>query len=179
MEAIKKRVDHLLGWTCIVLLSAMTILVTYQVVIRYIFNSPSAVSEVLCRYLFIWMVLLGSAYVFGLRDHMNITFVCNLMSSKIRLAFAVISEFIITGFALIIMTYGGGLGARTAMGQLDSATHLPMGVFYFAIPLSGVLIVFYFFCNMRNLLKGTGPGAVCGVGSNEGDDPTNTGAAGI
>jgi len=174
MEALKKRVDHLLGWTCIVFMAAMTILVTYQVVIRYIFNSPSAVSEVLCRYLFIWMVLLGSAYVFGLRDHMNITFVCNLMPPKIRLVFAVLGEFIITGFAIFVMVYGGGMGANTAMGQADSATHLPMGIFYCAIPLSGLLILFYFFCNMRTLLKGAG--AAC---AGPDDDPNNPGAAGI
>ena len=75
MEKMKKLFDRVLEVSCIALMSVMTILVTYQVITRYIFNKPSAVSEVLARYMFVWMVLLCAAYVFGLREHMNIPFV--------------------------------------------------------------------------------------------------------
>ena len=74
MEKMKKLFDRVLEVSCIALMSVMTILVTYQVITRYIFNKPSAVSEVLARYMFVWMVLLCAAYVFGLREHMNIPF---------------------------------------------------------------------------------------------------------
>ena len=65
IETLKSWVDKIISSACILIVGAMTILVTYQVVARYLFNSPSAVSEVLSRYLFIWLVLFGSAYVFG------------------------------------------------------------------------------------------------------------------
>lgn len=51
-----------------VLLAVATILVTFQVVVRY-FNSPNAYTESLSKYMFVWMVMYGSAYVFGLREH--------------------------------------------------------------------------------------------------------------
>ena len=57
MEKMKKLFDRVLEVSCIALMSVMTILVTYQVITRYIFNKPSAVSEELARSMFVWMVL--------------------------------------------------------------------------------------------------------------------------
>ena len=42
MEKMKKLFDRVLEVSCIALMSVMTILVTYQVITRYIFNKPSA-----------------------------------------------------------------------------------------------------------------------------------------
>ena len=85
MEKMKKLFDRVLEVSCIALMSVMTILVTYQVITRYIFNKPSAVSEVLARYMFVWMVLLCAAYVFGLREHMNIPFVKDKLPPRGRI----------------------------------------------------------------------------------------------
>ena len=57
-------------------MSVMTILVTYQVITAYIFIKPSAVSEVAGKvYVCVDGAFLCAAYVFGLREHMNIPFV--------------------------------------------------------------------------------------------------------
>lgn len=72
--SIKKILDRVIEWVCIFIVGLMTILITYQVVVRYVFNSPSAVSEILSRYLFVWLILFAGAYVFGLREHMEIAF---------------------------------------------------------------------------------------------------------
>ena len=67
MESAKRILDRIIEWVCVVLLAVMTILVTFQVVVRYFFNSPNAYTESLSKYMFVWMVMYGSAYVFGLR----------------------------------------------------------------------------------------------------------------
>ena len=68
LTTIKKAVDKVMEWSCILILIVMTVLVTYQVITRYFFNRPSAISETAAQYLFVWMVMFGSAYVFGLRE---------------------------------------------------------------------------------------------------------------
>ena len=153
MEKIKKLFDRVLEVSCIALMSVMTLLVTYQVITRYIFNRPSAVSEVLARYLFVWMVLLCAAYVFGLREHMNIPFVKDKLPLKGRLVCDLVGEIIIALFGLGVMVAGGYIGAVRQMGQLDSALQISMGIIYAAIPLSGISMVFYFFYNVTSLLK--------------------------
>ena len=92
MEKMKKLFDRVLEVSCIALMSVMTILVTYQVITRYIFNKPSAVSEVLARYMFVWMVLLCAAYVFGLREHMNIPFVKDKLPPRGRIVCDIAGE---------------------------------------------------------------------------------------
>ena len=55
--AVKRGVDKVIEWLCIIILAVMTVLVTYQVVTRYFFSKPSAISETLAQYLFVWMII--------------------------------------------------------------------------------------------------------------------------
>lgn len=107
LDKVKWHIDKLLSSICILIVGSMTILVTYQVVVRYVFNSPSAVSEVLSRYLFIWLVLFGGAYVFGLKEHMSISFVHQKFPKKVQLVLDMITELCISLFAISIMVLGG------------------------------------------------------------------------
>ncbi|GLT15325.1 TRAP transporter small permease [Vibrio algivorus] len=131
----------------------MTILVTYQVIVRYIFNSPSAFSEVLSRYLFIWLILFGAAYVFGLREHMAITFIKEKFNKKTRIIIEMVIELVTVIFAYTVMISGGYSSAARQMWQIDSALQIPMGTIYSAIPISGGLIFFYFIFNEMKLLN--------------------------
>lgn len=149
---VKFWVDSVLSWILITIVGAMTALVTYQVVVRYIFDSPSAFSEVLSRYLFIWLILFGAAYVFGLREHMAITFVKDKLKKKTRIVVEMVIELITVIFAYTVMITGGYNSAVRQMWQLDSALQIPMGVIYAAIPISGALMLFYFLANELNLL---------------------------
>ncbi len=155
---LKHWVDTIISAILIFIIAAMTALVTYQVVSRYLFNSPSAISEVLSRYGFIWLILIGSAYVFGLREHMAITYVKHKFSEKVQIYIEMFTEFSTAIFALLIMIIGGYSSAVRQMWQLDSALQIPMGVIYSAIPFSGGLIIFYFlyhelnlFCRLKHL----------------------------
>ncbi|CAG23589.1 hypothetical C4-dicarboxylate transport system,small permease component [Photobacterium profundum SS9] len=150
---MKGWVDKVVSSICIAIVGSMTVLVTYQVVARYAFNSPSAVSEVLSRYLFIWLILFGSAYVFGLREHMAITYVRNKLSEKKQILLEMFTELVTAVFACSIMIVGGFNGMQRQMWQLDSALQIPMGVIYAAIPISGVIILYYFLYNEYSLVR--------------------------
>jgi TRAP-type C4-dicarboxylate transport system permease small subunit len=65
----------------------------------------------------------------------------------------IISELVVLGFVIIVVTYGGGYIAMNAMSQMDSALPIPMGVVYLALPVSGVLSVFYALCNITDSIK--------------------------
>lgn len=153
VSTVKRGLDKLVSWFCIAIIALMTLLVTYQVVVRYIFNDPSAVSEVLSRYLFIWLVLFGSAYVFGMKEHMAILFIKEKFSPKAQIIVEAFTELAIVVFALSIMIFGGYSSATRQMWQLDSALQIPMGTIYAAIPISGALMVFYFIHNELQLVE--------------------------
>ena len=151
MESIKGVFDKILEWICVILLSLMTILVTYQVIVRYFFNNPNAYTEVLSKYMFVWLIMYGSAYVFGLREHMNIAVVRDKMPDKMRIIIEMISELVIVLFAVGVLVYGGFKQMADQMVQLDAALQIPMGYIYSAVPISSCFIIFYFIFNERNL----------------------------
>ena len=153
MKNLKHFIDRSVEIICIFLLAAMTLLVTYQVIMRYCFNSPSTFSEVLAKYLFVWLVMICSAYVFGLREHMNIGVFRDKLPIKLRLIVEIISEITVLIFAWSVMVVGGSTGAIRQMIQLDSALEIPIGLIYMIIPVSGLLISFYFIYNQIQLFS--------------------------
>jgi TRAP-type C4-dicarboxylate transport system permease small subunit len=153
LETFKKYLDTFVAWVCIGIVGLMTVLITWQVITRYLFNSPSAVSEILSRYLFIWLILFGSAYVFGLREHMAISFIKEKFSPRVKIITDMFTELAIAVFTFAIMIIGGWYTVLRQMWQLDSALQIPMGYIYSAIPLSGGLIVFYFLYNEIHLFR--------------------------
>ena len=144
MESAKRILDRIIEWVCVVLLAVMTILVTFQVVVRYFFNSPNAYTESLSKYMFVWMVMYGSAYVFGLREHMNIGFVRDHMPPKTRVVVEMLGELTVALFAA---------GVTSQMIQMDAALQIPMGIIYSAVPVSACFILFYFIYNEMKLAK--------------------------
>ncbi|WP_353613579.1 TRAP transporter small permease [Mangrovibacter phragmitis] len=153
LETFKKYLDTFVAWVCIGIVGMMTVLITWQVITRYLFNSPSAVSEILSRYLFIWLILFGSAYVFGLREHMAISFIKEKFSPRVKIITDMFTELAIAVFTFTVMIIGGWYTVLRQMWQLDSALQIPMGYIYSAIPLSGGLIVFYFLYNEIYLFR--------------------------
>ncbi|MDF2586850.1 MAG: transporter small permease [Anaerocolumna sp.] len=153
MDSIKRILDKTIEWICVILLSLMTILVTYQVIVRYFFNNPNAYTEIISKYMFVWLIMYGSAYVFGLREHMNIAVVREKMPAKARIIIEIISEVIIVLFTVGVLVYGGFKQMADQMVQLDATLQIPMGVIYSAVPISSCFIIFYFLFNERNLLR--------------------------
>ena len=152
MDSIKRVLDKMLEWVCVILLSLMTILVTYQVIVRYFFNNPNAYTEILSKYMFVWLIMYGSAYVFGLREHMNIALVRDKLPAKVRIIVEMFGELIIVMFAVGVLVYGGFKQMADQMVQMDATLQIPMGFIYSAVPISSCFIIFYFIYNERNLL---------------------------
>ena len=140
MKTLKHGLDRFLAFVCIVDFIVMVLLTVYQVVVRYVFKSPSSVSEVLTRYCFVWLILLSATYVFGQRDH-------KLNGSTKRLLDAAI-EVVIILFSALILVYGGSVITTMNMLQYDSILKIPTGTIYSIIPVCGVLIIFYSIYNL-------------------------------
>lgn len=151
VKAAKSWLDKILGTVCAAIFAFMVCIGTYQIVIRYFFNSPSTVSEELLTYSFTWMALLAAAYVFGERDHMRMGFLADKLSGNGRLWLEFIIECLIFAFAAIVMVYGGISIMRLTMTQVTASLGIPMGVVYTVVPLSGGLIMIYNVLNVITL----------------------------
>ena len=50
LNKIKHVIDKIFEVISTIILAVMTVLVVYQVITRYVFNAPSAISEILSQY---------------------------------------------------------------------------------------------------------------------------------
>lgn len=153
-EVLKRVMDRILGGACVTLFALMIVVGTYQIVVRYFFNRPSTVSEELLTYSFTWMALLASAYVFGRRGHMRMSFLADKLPERKQLALDILIECLIFVFAAIILVHGGISIMRLTMSQVTASLGIPMGVVYMAVPLSGALTMLYSVLNVVALCRG-------------------------
>lgn len=143
LNKIKAVLDRIMEWINIALLAAMTLLVTYQVVARYFFSSPSAIAETLAQYMFVWTIMFGSAYVFGKREHLDITVLKDKLGPRARLFVDWLIDMTLLVFTVCVMLIGGWAQTSKQMIQKDAALQIPMGWIYVAIPLCGIALIFY------------------------------------
>lgn len=154
LHTIRKGINLVLSFVSALIFAAMVIIGTYQIVTRFVFNSPSTVSEELLTYSFTWMALLATAYVFGKRDHMRMGFLADKFSDKAQKALSIAAEVLIMLLAGAVMVYGGVTIVQLTMTQSTASLGIPMGVVYIILPVSGILIVFYSILNIVDLVTG-------------------------
>lgn len=154
MKALRNVLDTVLKVLAGGSLLAMTVLTAYQVFTRYILSAPSTWSEELVSYLFAWSTLFGAAIVTGERGHMNIPILVDAFPAPVRKAFYVFAEVVAFLFAAAILVFGGIQVSSLAMGQMTSSLGVAVGLFYWVMPLCGVVMVLYTVLNVVGILRG-------------------------
>lgn len=153
MSSLKKILDRCIETFIVIILTIMVFVALWQVASRYVFNSPSTISEELLRYCLIWLAMLGSAYIFGLREHMCMTFFVEKFNEEMRYELSILSEVVIIIFSVAVLVYGGVNITLLTMKQISAALGISMACVYSVLPLSGILIIFYSFNNILNIVK--------------------------
>ena len=153
MEGIRKGLDKLILFICVVLFMLMTVVGTYQILVRYVFKSPSTISEELISYSFACMSMFAASYIFGKRDHMRMVFFIEKFTKNAQRTVAVITELVILLFALGVLVGGGSYITSLSMTQMTPALKISMGYIYLVIPVCGVMTSIYSILNIVDLMK--------------------------
>lgn len=153
MEKVTKLLNKCLEVICVALFVFITIIGTYQIVTRYVFNSPSTVSEELLTYSFTWLAVLSAALVFGKRDHMKMSYVADKFTGLKALIIGIASEILVFIFSGAVMVYGGIAITKLTMTQVTASLGVSMAFIYVVVPISGVLIMIYNVLNITHLIK--------------------------
>jgi TRAP-type C4-dicarboxylate transport system permease small subunit len=152
---MKQAIDKFLEIILIVLVALMTINVLWQVASRYITSNPSSVTEELARFLLVWLGLLGGAYVSGKQKHLAIDLLLTKMRGAKKMYFNIVIQVLIVAFAAFVLIVGGSrmVYVTLVLGQKTAALQIPMAFVYGAIPVSGLLIMYYAIHQITVLLK--------------------------
>lgn len=152
MNVLRKWMNRCAEILSIGSMGFLVCLVTWQVITRFVLKNPSTITEQLARYVFVWVVLINAAYVFGKREHMNISYLIGKAPALVRLVANLVTEVCTLAFMLTVMIGGGISAVRIGMSQMDPALPLPSGVFYLALPLCGVMTTVYTLLNLHDIV---------------------------
>ena len=143
LDKVKFVIDKFFEVISTIILGIMTVLVVYQVVTRYVFNAPSAFSEILSQYLFVWMIMFGSAYVYGSREHLTIDILKDKFPPKMNMIVEIVTNVCLFVFVLLICVIGGWKYTFGQKAQIDAALHISKAIMYFSVPFTGVITMYY------------------------------------
>src|SRR5436853_7838319 len=93
-------------WVCIILASALFIIVVAAVIARYGFGQAVSWTEEVPRYLLIWVSFLAAAVGVFNRDHVGFDVLFNALPRRTRRALGVGLSLLIFGFGWIVFRYG-------------------------------------------------------------------------
>lgn len=140
-SALFRGVSALLRAFMIGILAVMSVLIVYQVLSRYIFNSPSNVTDELLRYSLIWMGILGATLCFIVGQHLNLPLLYDKFSPRGQLcaqAFITVSN-IALGFIILA---GGVIAFEKNYEIMTPIMGFRIGALQSVLVIAGILIVF-------------------------------------
>ena len=129
MQKLSKAISNLLNIAIAFSLAVMSILVFGNVVLRYLFNSGITWSEEMSRFLFIWLIFLGS--IAGLKDneHLGVDMLVKRLPAKLKKVVYAISNLLIL-YILWLVLDGSWKMTLLNMDSVAPATGLPMAFVY-------------------------------------------------
>lgn len=155
MKKLWKSVyDNLEAYLGALLLVVMLVDLTIQVVARYIFGFTYPWSEEIARYLFVWLIFIGTSYAAKTGDHIRLDFLIALWPKHIRKYMEFVGDIIFIFYACIICYFGWKYMLRIfATNQFGPGTMIQMGYIYAAIPIGYILMIIRLVIRVIQTLK--------------------------
>lgn len=123
-----------------VIFCSMMIVVTAQIVMRYVLNSPLLWSEEFARYVYVWLVFIGSAYCVTQNKHVAVTLVTDRLPVLWQKALKVFCNLLAVAALIYMLPHS----ARYAFKQgnlLSGCMQIPMSWVFAAIPVGYTLVI--------------------------------------
>jgi len=131
-----------LEFAAAILLICITLVVTLQIVCRYILQELPPWSEELSRYLFIWANFVGAGVALARSSHVSIDSLVARLPDSVRRKLETVVIILVTTFALF-MVYQGVVTAVAMKGSYSITMHFSMAWVFAALPAAGLIFVLY------------------------------------
>lgn len=139
---LSKKIGNILEYLCVIFLSILFVLLTLQIAGRFLqINAMTWIDETI-QFFLGWFVFTGAALLVQRSSHVSVDLLLQktsgvtkkLVGLVIQLCIVLIGAFMIySGYQIVVKMFG----------KLTPVLELPYSLWYSAIPVSGVLIVFF------------------------------------
>ena len=130
---------------------AMSAMISYQVVARYVFNAPSSATEGILRYSLIWLGLLGAAYCFIDNRHLNLPLLSDSLKPQAARRLQIVNSFLTITFSGVLL-WGGYIAVQSNADNIVPLLRVPVGSLQTVLVVSGALIIVSQLFHLRHLV---------------------------
>ncbi len=153
MDKLFDRLRAVLYWISVSSMTIMLGLIFFQVVSRYFFGHTFEWSEELARFLFVWVVFLGSALIMGESGHLAVQILPNkFKGTGLGVAIEIFINLCSYAFTLLLLIQGAKMTSVMTF-QVAPGLGISMSVVYSIIPISASLMMLYLFKDTVRIVK--------------------------
>ncbi|WP_320172205.1 TRAP transporter small permease [Maridesulfovibrio sp.] len=143
MDKLFEKLRAVLYWISVTSMTVMLALIFFQVVTRYFFGHTFEWSEELARFLFVWVVFLGSALIMGESGHLAVQILpTRLKGSASGLLLEIFINLCSYAFTMLLLVQGAKMTSVMTF-QVAPGLGISMSVVYSIIPISAFLMILY------------------------------------
>lgn len=141
-----EKSNRMLGIVCGIGILLMGLIISYEVVCRYVFNSPTRWTQEVSIYLFMWTMLAASSYTLQVGKHVRVDLLIEHMQPRTRTIFEIITGVIGMIYCAIISVQAYEMLQMSIKYEKLSATLLrvPLWIPQSALLIGFVLLTFQF-----------------------------------
>lgn len=140
LKMLRKFFDNIEVIITVPLMAILLVILTWQIVTRWLLNDPSLWSEELARVLFMYMSLIGCSLAIKTGSHVNITFFSDKLPEKIRYMLVLSLEMAVLVSIFVIIVLGYQHVQRSAIFEL-----ITLGIssswMNYSLPIGGSFMV--------------------------------------
>lgn len=150
LNSATKLTDLIIESALSLFMLLIVLAVSWQVITRYVFDAPSAISGEIARFSLIWIGMLGAAYCYRKKSHLSLNLLTSRFSPQGQKVTEIFGHCAVLIFALFVMCVGGSKLVALTLDpvQVSSVLNMKIGYVYIIIPISGVVICFYALINL-------------------------------
>ncbi|MCD6274373.1 MAG: TRAP transporter small permease [Deltaproteobacteria bacterium] len=144
----------------------MAFIMFYDVVMRYVFNSPTVWAQETCEYMMVFLTFIGLAETQKQKAHIRMDYLYTRFPESLRRWLDVFSHFLVALFALLIFStsFRMTLLALQYGSKSNSLMETPLFLMYAIIPVGMILLLMQCVINIAKSIKsllGVDSGKAC------------------
>ena len=138
---LARVVERVLEAACVGLMLTAVLAACLQVVLRYVFNSGLPWPEELATWVFAWAVFLGMAVATARDGHICIDVVTRALPERPRAYLVLFNRAAMAATSIMLVVHGWDYVSRAI--SASPALQWPMKFFFVAVPIGGLLNLFF------------------------------------
>ena len=151
LQLIDRTIVRITNSLLLFFLSAMVLLIGWQVLCRYVLYISVSYAEELCRLSVVWCIFLGAAYAVRRNEHICVEALYNILPGPVKNLSDMLTYVLLIILSVVMFRYGIRHTIRTWPDHQTSLRY-SMGFFFLPCVVAGAQIFVYATVNLGNLI---------------------------